>query len=328
MTWRRFSRLALGVALLGLVLLSVDPSHVLARLSGANIWLVLPAVIGLTAMHAVGAAGWRAILAAVGGVHLSWRSALSLYYAAQAIGGVTPANLGGDIHRVVSLRGGGQGWRAAVAPVVIQRATSYLALSALSLAGLVVLAARTAVATSVVIAGLAFACAVAAVAWILLYPPARLRRVHARLVSLIGGRDDDGELPVPRLGPAALLGMVQGLAFHAGSIGLTWLLVLAVDPGAPGVPIVAALAVARLATAVPFSPSGLGVQEGVLGLLFVGLGMRPETALAAMVLARIALLLTTAIGALLLLRSHGASRSDARVGDRPLGYRSWRSRPG
>jgi uncharacterized membrane protein YbhN (UPF0104 family) len=310
---RRFGRPALGIALLVVVLVSFDPAEVLRRLAGANIWLMLPAVIGLTAMHALAAAGWRAILAMVGGEKLPWRRALSLYYAAQAIGGITPANLGSDIHRVASLRGTGQGWQAAVAAVVIQRATSYLALAALSLAGLVLLAARAEAATGIVVAGLVFACCVALAAWILLYPPAPLRAVHARLFTRFGGRDDESGRRVARLGSATLLGIAQGLAFHAGSIGLTWLLVLAVDPDAPGALALGALAVARLGLAAPFSPSGLGVQEGVLGLLFVGLGMPPHTALAAMLLARISLLLTTGLGAALLLRSRPLRQLDTRL---------------
>lgn len=312
-TLRRFGRPAFGVALLVVVLANFNPAEVVARLSGANVWLVVPAIIGLTAMHAIAAAGWRGILATIGGVKMPWRRALSLYYAAQAIGGITPANLGSDIHRVASLRGGGEGWRTAVASVVIQRATSYLALSALSLTGLIVLATRTDVATGIVIAGLVFACGVALAAWILVDPPALLRGVHAHLFALIGWREDETATRVSRLGWATLLGIAQGLAFHAGSIGLTWLLVLAVDPGAPVLPVLGALAVARLAIALPFSPSGLGVQEGVLGLLFVALGLPPDTALAAMLLARISLLLTTVLGATLLLCSRSLPEPEARL---------------
>jgi uncharacterized membrane protein YbhN (UPF0104 family) len=196
-----------------------------------------------------------------------------------------------------------------VAPIVIQRATSYLAISLLSLAGLLLLAARMVVAPGLVLAGVTFTACVLLAAWILLRPPAPLGGVHDRLLTLIGGAADDGgdrrtdggETRIPRLGYATLLGLGQGLAFHAGSIGLTWLLVLAVDPAASGLPVLAALAAARLATAVPFLPSGLGVQEGALGLLFVGLGMPAETALAAMLLARLSLLVTTVVGAVLLL---------------------------
>ena len=59
----------------------------------------------------------------------------------------------------------------------------------------------------------------------------------------------------------------------------------------------AALAVARLAIAIPLSPSGLGFQEGALSALFVGIGLSPATALAALLLARVSLLTTAIAGA-------------------------------
>jgi len=253
-------------------------------------------------IHAVAAAGWRWILVTVGDVVVPWRDALSLYYVSQAVGGITPANIGGDIHRVASLRDRGT-WREAVASVVIQRATSYVALSLLSLVGLMVMASRTDVATGIVIAGAAFACATSLVAWIVLRPPPALRSLASRVVSLFGGSEMELSGRVTRIRLATMIGIGSGLAFHAGSIGLSWVLVHAIDPGAPLVPVVSALAVARLALAVPVTPSGLGVQEGLLGALFVSLGMPADTALASMLLARISLILTTAAGAVLLARS-------------------------
>jgi uncharacterized protein (TIRG00374 family) len=67
--------------------------------------------------------------------------------------------------------------------------------------------------------------------------------------------------------------------------------------------------VARLALTVPISPSGLGFQEGALSVLFVGLGLPAETALAALLLSRVSLLATTVIGAAAMaLDSPGAGR--------------------
>lgn len=53
---------------------------------------------------------------------------------------------------------------------------------------------------------------------------------------------------------------------------------------------------------MPFSPSGLGVQEGVLALLFSGIGLSAEVALAASLLSRLALMVTTLAGGILLTR--------------------------
>ena len=314
--WLRFWRLGVGTAVLLLVLAGVDPAAVRASLVNADPVVVLAGVIGLTAMHLLPAAGWRQIHGRMTGRWLSWRAAVELSYAAQAIGGVTPANLGGDLHRAMALRRSGQEWEAAVAPLLVQRATSYLALSALALAGCAVIAARAPMAAGLSVAGAGVAAAVAIVAWLLVAPPGRLRMPRDRL---LGGRS----APLNGIGAAASIGLGTGFAFHAVSIGLTGVLVLAVDPSAPLIPVFAALTVSRLALAVPITPSGLGVQEGVLAVLFTSLGMAASTALAAMLLARLALVLTTVIGVGLLVRSrpaadvaplpaHGVAATDAR----------------
>jgi glycosyltransferase 2 family protein len=296
----RVARAVAGLVVLVLVIASVDPAAVAAALAQAQLSLVIVGIAGLTASHLVPAAGWRAILGTTTGVWLPWRAAVTLFYAAQAIGGVTPANLGGDLHRAAVLRRAGLGWSVAVAPLVVQRATSYLALGGLAIPAVAFLAARTSVATGIAIAGLAAAAAVAIVSWVLLSPPAPLRGVQRRLVRLVGG-STSSDLPAA-LGAATRIGVALGLVFHAAAVGLTGLLVLAIDPSVPVGPVLAALAVARLALAVPLTPSGLGIQEGVLAVLFGAIGLSPDLAIAAMLLARLSLLATTAIGAVLLQR--------------------------
>jgi uncharacterized membrane protein YbhN (UPF0104 family) len=293
-----------GVAVLLFVLAGVDPAAVRASLADADLWLVLAAVVGLTAVHLVPAAGWRAIHGRTTGRWLSWRGTVELSYAAQAIGGVTPANLGGDLHRATVLRRSGQNWDAAVAPLLIQRATSYLALSALAIAACAILAVRAPVAGGLSIAGVVVAVGVAGIAWLLVAPPSPLRGPRDRLL---------GGTPAPLHGTrgATAIGLGTALAFHAIAIGLTGLAVLAVDPTVPIVPVLAALAVARLALAVPITPSGLGVQEGVLAVLFAALGLAAGTAVTAMLLARLALVFTTMIGVVLLVRSRHAAEADA-----------------
>lgn len=296
-------RFGLGVTVLLVVLASVDPSAVRASLADADLRLVLAGVIGLTAVHLLPAAGWRAIHGRTTGRWLSWRGTVELSYAAQAIGGVTPANLGGDIHRATALRRSGHDWEAAVAPLLLQRATSYLALSTLAIAACAILVVRAPMASGLSVAGVAVAVGVAAVAWLFLAPPSALRGPRDRLM---GGTPT----PLDGIGGAAAIGMGTGLAFHAAAIGLTCLLVLALDPNVPVVSVLAAIAVARLALAVPITPSGLGVQEGVLAVLFTALGLAAGIALAAMLLARMALVLTTVIGVVLLVRSRHVAQAD------------------
>jgi uncharacterized membrane protein YbhN (UPF0104 family) len=284
-----------GLGILVVVLAGVDPAGVAEALAGTDVPLVVLGVLGLTAAHLVPAAGWRAILATTTGIRLAWRTAIRLYYASQAIGGVTPANLGGDVHRAGSLRRSGHDWSAAVAPLVVQRATSYLALSTLAAVALAYLAARTPMASGIVLGGLAVAAIAAVAAWLLLAPPGFLHGLRDRLIRSAGAG------PVP-LRAAVLIGVGHGMAFHALAIGLTAAIVLAVEPAAPVGAVLAVLAVARLSLAVPITPSGLGVQEGAAAVLFGAIGLAPGVALGALLLTRLSLVLTTLIGVALLQR--------------------------
>ena len=131
------------------------------------------------------------------------------------------------------------------------------------------------------------------------------------------------------VGPA-WLGIGLGLVFHAGSIVLSYALVAAITPVRDPLPVIGCIAVARLSILLPISPSGLGFQEGALSLLFLRIALPAETALAAALLNRVALLVTSGLGvALLLARRHEAAvdpgaeppakaRSGSRAAIRPI----------
>ncbi len=112
-------------------------------------------------------------------------------------------------------------------------------------------------------------------------------------------------MPHPTLLRIGLVGLVAGLAFHAGSLLLTWLLLTAVEPSAATLPILAALAIARLSLAVPLTPSGVGIQEAVVVTIVASLGGPVEAVLAGLLLARLSLLSTTIIGSALVAVGHG-----------------------
>jgi uncharacterized protein (TIRG00374 family) len=185
------------------------------------------------------------------------------------------------------------------------------------------LTSSTHVATSIIVPAAAVCLLGGVLAAALLVPPRRFAGLQRRLVRLIDGRASDGESSrrqtTTSLWGASLVGFVLGLAFHLGSILLTYLLVLAVDPRPISLATVSAVAVARLSLAVPISPSGLGVQEGALAVLFVGIGLAPEAALAALLLGRVSLLATTLIGAaaLILDRRGAVQLADARNAQQP-----------
>jgi uncharacterized membrane protein YbhN (UPF0104 family) len=112
-------------------------------------------------------------------------------------------------------------------------------------------------------------------------------------------------VPHPTLLRIGLVGLVAGLAFHAGSLLLTWLLLTAVEPSAATLPILAALAIARLSLALPLTPSGVGIQEAVVVTIVASLGGPVEAVLAGLLLARLSLVSTTIIGSALVAVGHG-----------------------
>ena len=307
---RVWGRWVLGLAILLLVALSLDIPRTLQHLASANLPLAVVGVGGLTAIHLVGAVTWRVLCMQLSGFRLGVGSATSRYYAAQALGGLTPANLGGDAYRIYALRSAG--FDAAVAPVIVQRATSYLALSLLGFVAFVVLAPSTPLATGI-LAGAAIVSVLSVlVAFVLLAPSPALRRVRSAFLRLMGTPRQADAIQIQPLSKAsvraAATGIVLGLVFHAGAILFTYLLVLAVLPTAPLLPVLAALAAARQSLSVPILPSGIGVQEAVLVVLFAGIGLSAEGALAAMLLGRVALLTTTAVGAAALLADRGRAQ--------------------
>jgi len=289
---RQVAGWALGAGLVVVLLLSLDTAAIGSLLAHANLPLVVFAVTGLTAAHLVGAATWRSLADRLSGIRLAWRSAVPLYYAAQAVGGLTPANIGNDTYRVVALRRSGHGTEGAAAPIVVQRATSYLALGLLGMGALLALTRPAGLPTALGAAFVVLASCAAVTAIVVWRSPGWSfvpdRRAFADAVGI---------------------GLGLGLVFHLAGICLSYLLIVAVDPAAAATagPVLASVALARATLLVPLTPSGLGIQEAALAFLLSGLGIPPETALAASLLGRLGLVLTTVVGAICLARmSRGA----------------------
>ncbi len=297
----RLARWVIGIAIVALLVVSLDPAALIGRLVAVDLRLAILGVLGLTAVHLIPAETWRILCSRLGGVRLGWGASVRAYYAAQALGGVTPANLGGDVYRVHALRSAGSGFDAAVAPVVVQRATSYLALSLLGGAALLFLATQYPVSAFLVVPAAGVALLGAVVAGLLLAGRGPLESLRRRAVALLGGAPEEASASAEASGRVAkggAIGLALGLGFHAVSVLLTLVLVAAVNADSVSFASLAALAVARLSLAIPISPSGLGFQEGALSALFLAIGLAPETALAAMLLTRLSLVTTTVVGAL------------------------------
>ena len=289
------ARWALGMAILVFLLLRFDFEAVALTLRHVDLRIAVPALAGLVAVHLLGATAWRELTILLAGVRLPWRTTVTQYYAAQAVGSITPANLGADAYRLAAARHPGAGWTTLLLPIVVQRVTSYVALSLVSLVGLALLPSSFAT-RLLVLSGVVLTLVTAAVLLAVRRPhlfagPLRLLPRRLRPVA--------PDTALPRRAWTAALASGIGLAFlfHATSIALVYALVVALGGSGSPWPVLAAIAVARLSILIPLSPSGLGFQEAALSVLFLQIGLPADMALATALLNRAALVATMALGA-------------------------------
>ena len=320
--WLAVARWAIGLAVLAFLLLRWNLGDIAGQLRHANLALVVPAIVGLVAMHLVGAATWRLLVMRMTGARPGWPASVRTYYVAQAIGGLTPGNIGADAYRLY-VAGGDAGWRGALAPIVVQRVTSSVALAALAIAALLVLPRPGEIVGMVAGAAIILAIASSLVAFALRRPmwPGRTRRRRPDTPANANASASDGSSTRGLL-RSALPGLGLGLVFHTGSILLSSLLVASVSPIPNPMAVIASITIARLSILVPISPSGLGVQEGALTLLFLRIGLPAETALAAALLNRVALLATAAVGGALLLSARRPAGEGVTTSSQPVPFRS------
>jgi hypothetical protein len=310
-------RWGFGLAVVAVLLVYFDARSVVSLLGSVSWPLAVPAILGLAAMHLVGAATWKLLLARLSDVHLDWPYVTRAYYAAQAAGSLTPGNIGGDIYRVYATSGGTHRRGAAMAPVAAQRVTSLVGLVALGVvASLFVPLPAGAVEALAVVGGLAVA--VSGSILVLNRRASTPHSLFARLVRRLSLSDWWSSPPGKLLWTALGSGLLLGLAFHAGSVALTYLLVVALGGEAAVVPTLAALVLARLSILVPVSFNGLGFQEGALALLFPAVGMTAEMGLAVSLLNRLALFITVVIGAVSLSTGKAPMRKSGKKSERKV----------
>jgi uncharacterized membrane protein YbhN (UPF0104 family) len=281
-----YVRWTLAIALLGAVLVAFDPRDSWAHLDATSWWIAVPAVGLLVSVHLLGALTWRLLVHILSGVRLGAAFAVRAYYIGQAFGGLTPANIAADAYRVRALTSGSMaGWTAGVAPVVVQRLGSYAAMAAAGLAASLVV--PVAPLTRVVLVALtAFGLAIVAAAW--------LRRPG----RAAGARPD----PLANRAwlHASAVSCSLGLLFHVIAVAAMLALVRSVTASGEVTGITAALVLARVATLLPLTPSGLGFQEAALAVFLTGAGVSGDAAVAIAALARLAAFATIAVGFLLL----------------------------
>ena len=313
------ARWLLGCAIVAFLLLRFDLGAVARTLQHVDLRIAVPAILGLIAVHLLGAVAWHDLSIRMAGVRLGWWSTITHYYAAQAVGSITPANLGADAYRLAAVQEPARGWATLLLPIVVQRATSYVALSLVALAALVLLP-YSASTLPIVLAGAGLT-VVSVVVLLVVWRPGQFSGPLRFLPSRMRPDLNATAISAREWVAALTSGTSLALAFHLGSIAMVYLLVVALGGHADAGPVIASIAVARLTILIPLSPSGLGFQEAALSVLFLQIGLSAEMALATAVLNRLALLGTMALGAALMVGGQTAPHTRS-VEARPQGYRA------
>lgn len=302
-------RWVLALGILGALVSYLDTGKLGSVLAGVNWSLALPAILGLTAVHLVGMATWKMLSARLSGMSLRWRHLVSVYYAALAIGSITPSNIGGDVYRMYAVTGGRRGWGEAFLPIATQRVVSYLGLLLLGALATAVVPFPALAGKALAVPGALLVIAVVCF-WVLARRTSVPNSLAGRLAGKLGLPTDWTGMPTRRLGTTLGAALLLALAFHGGSVALSYVLVLAVGGGGPVLPILGALMLARLTIILPVPVGGLGFQEGAMALLFAAVGMTAEMGLAVSLLNRLALLQTVGLGAVFIFL--GKTRLDER----------------
>jgi uncharacterized membrane protein YbhN (UPF0104 family) len=293
-------RWVLALGILGALVFYFDTGELGSLLGRVDWSLAYPAILGLTAMHLVGVAIWKMLAARLTGMKLRWGCLARVYYAAQAVGSLTPSNIGGDVYRAYAVTGGTRGWGEALLPIATQRVASYLSLLLLGAMATVVLPFHALTPKALAIVAALFVVGILCF-WTLARRASAPGSLAGRLASRFHLPTAWTAIPTRRLVTTLASAVLMGLAFHAGSIALSYALVLAIGGEPPVLPALAALMVARLAIILPVPVGGLGFLEGAMALLFPGLGLTAEMGLAVSLLNRLAFVQTVLIGSLFIL---------------------------
>ncbi len=288
-----FLKLFLGAALLAALFAFAHPRRLGAALAAAD-GLLLALALAAACGAVVVLEAWR-FQAGFADWGLGFFSALRITLAGQFVGSFTPGTVGAEGYKIYAVRQPGQGVARPLVRLALLRALGALAvLAAASVAWLVAPEKSQGIVDRIVhlkippMAWMAAAVAVAVLGGVAFF--LGLRRLAA------WGREALAEVRLLPLGKLLLLSL--GVALLRG-VSLS-LLVRSFGEKAHFGDLLVVVALSVLASTLPVSPAGLGVQEGVLAGCLALLGLPPPTAVAISLLNRGFLWLFAAFGGLVL----------------------------
>ncbi|ABU56876.1 lysylphosphatidylglycerol synthase transmembrane domain-containing protein [Roseiflexus castenholzii] len=293
--WSHWIRVGLGIALIVLLVVQFANTR--------SVWQTIIAahpfpLAGSIVIYFVGVMlsclKWHLLLRAQG-IRASFARLVEWYLMGALAGTLLPSDIGGDLGRgYAAARALGN--RAGVwTSVVMERLTGLLALVAMASLTLAFLPdVLDAPAWAPIGAGLGMALTTVGFAALSGFLPLRLARVPHWMERIIAQLQDVITPYRNNLGTiVACLGL--SVMFHTNNALSFWLLAISVKSDAP----VATMILWPLAGVfglLPLTPGGLGVREGVTAALLMRVGLTPDQAVAAAMIARMLLLLCSLTG--------------------------------
>ncbi len=283
--WSGIVRVGVTVVLIGLVLSRLDLEQFAQVLIGSNWWWLLPAVALQLGMTVLAAGRWRAILDNFR-IRPGWKPLVQLGFIGSFFNLCLPSSIGGDVFRAYYLaKRAGRSMTTTLTTTILERNGG---LCALLLIG----------ASASLWWGLPRGGAVSSFLFpliIVLYLLANLALFHSRLHRLAGwtlrrlgwtGLEAKMELVYEGLRELirnrwALLRVVAiSLLIQTGSVTIVWVASHALSLELPFPVFLVLVPIVNLSIMVPVTINGFGLREGLYVLLFTGLGVSREQAVA------------------------------------------------
>lgn len=289
----------------------IDLSKVLVTLESANPVMASLGVLVFLGGQVMAAARWRRILHS-DAINIPLHSALRMNLIGTFAGNFLPGMATGDLAKSALLFRDFPTKRSfLVASVVYDRISGLAAIILLAILGTLLLGMIRddwIFAQYVTAAGLVFA----TVMWLLASDinPARILRVLPK--ALVTHCSVFTWELQKLLRKRALLWPTIGLSlgFQVSWVVSQWIMLCALFPRAPFVPVLAASPLSLVVALLPISLNGLGLREGTFSYMLQRFGLDPQIAVAAALLSLIPILISSLIGGLLLGWGNRLWRSD------------------
>lgn len=296
-----------GILLMALLLAMVDLSEVLRILPTLNLTFVAGAILLMTADRVLMSYKWNILLRAMS-IRLGLFEVVRTYYIGNFIGTFLPATVGLDVTRAWRLARHGHSVARLASSIVVERAIGMFVLSLFSLAGMILLVSSASGATDLTRGlWLNVVAAVGLAGAMLLFALALSERGQSfieRQLSRLRGRKFVGKI---NKGYAAFLEYRDAKGSLVGFTALTfvevlapilefYLIGLALGIEAPFVYFLVVTPVYLFLARLPVTPNVIGVQEGLIVILFSFAGVAPAEAFTMGFVRRIAVLVALSPG--------------------------------